>query len=99
MLLAVAGADAGGRDDRLVVGLAAAGGEIDFARRRADALRHGLTRLLQRFLGLLAEGVQTRGVAVILKQIGEHRVNGGAADTGGGSVVCIYKHRQVSFLL
>ena len=93
------GVGAGRGDDGLVVGLAAAGGEIDLARQGVDALRHGLARFLDRLLRPLTEGIETGGVAVILQQIGEHRVESGAADAGGGCVVSVNKHNRSPFCI
>ena len=99
VLFALARAGAGGRDDGLVVGLAAAGGEVDLARLGVEAFRDGLARLGDRLLRSLAEGVEAGGVAVVLEQVREHRVEGGAAHTGGGRVVCVNEHGQVPFCI
>ena len=62
------------------------------------AVRHGLPGLCQGFSGLLAQGVQGGGIAVCFPQVGEHGVQGGAAELGGGGVVCVY-HGATSLLL
>ena len=76
VLFALALAEARGREDGLIVGLAAAGGEVNFARGSVQ----GLGRLL-------ADGVQARGVAVDRFHIGEHGVDRCAAHLGRRGVI------------
>ena len=98
VLLALACAEAGGGEDGLIIGLAAAGGKDYLARAfRAEAVGHGLSGLgdiLRHFLG---ESVKTRGVAVILGQVRHHCVKRGLADAGGCGVIGVYEHVFLSF--
>ena len=98
--LALPGAQAGGGDDGLIVGLGAAGGEIDLPGIGVEAAGHGLPGLLQRLLGVLTEGIQAGGVAVLLGQIGQHGVQRGFGNAGGSGVVGVDKHELfiLSFL-
>ena len=89
---------AGGGENGLVVRLAATRGKVDLLRPAVKAVRHGLPGLCQGFSGLLAQGVQGGGIAVCFPQVGEHGVQGGAAELGGGGVVCVY-HGATSLLL
>ena len=92
VLLALARAEAGGGKNRLIVGLAAAGGEDDLSRLTTQALSNGGPGGVQGFLGLLTHGVQGRGVAVDLVQVGQHGVDGHLRSGGGGRVVGVNSH-------
>ena len=76
----------------LVVRLAAAGGEVNFPGFAAQAVRHALAGSVQRFLGLLANGMQAGGIAENLIEIGQHCVNGHLAHGGSCCIVCINAH-------
>ena len=89
-------APAGGGADGLVVGLAAPGGEVNLFRPAVETLSHGLPGLFQGLGGPLAQGVEGGGVAIVLRQIGEHGLEGHRAELGGGGVVGIY-HGETSF--
>ena len=98
VLLALACAEAGGGEDGLIIGLAAAGGKDYLARAfRAEAVGHGLSGLGDILRHLLGEGVKARGVAVVLGQVRHHRVKRGLADAGGCSVIGVYEHVFLSF--
>ena len=100
VLFALARAKTRGRENCLIVGLAAAGGEVDLARRGVQARCDALARILQRLGRLLPDGMQARGVAVDRFHIGQHRVDGRAAHLRGGSVVCVNScHRYRSFAM
>ena len=63
-------------------------GEDDLLLGRADQLGHLLARLLDRRLGLPAEGVVARrGVAEVLPQVGQHRLQHARVERRGGVVV------------
>ena len=97
VLFALARAQAGSGHNGLVVGLAAAGGEVDFpGAGGAQAGGHGGPGLRHGLGGLLGEGVEAGGVAVILGQVGQHGVQRGLADAGGSCVISIYKHGSIS---
>ena len=87
VLFALALAEARGGDDGLIVGLAAAGGEVDLARGGVQALGDAVARAEQRLGRLLADGVQARGVAVDRFHIGEHGVDRCAAHLGRRGVI------------
>lgn len=87
MLFALALAETRGGEKGLIVGLAAAGGEIDLARGGVQASRDALARAEQRCGRLLADGMQARGIAVDRFHIGEHGVDGSAAHPGRCGVV------------
>ena len=78
--------------DGLVIGLGAAGGEVDLAGRCAEQGRDAGAGVLQRLLRLLADGVQTGWVAVYGFQIGQHGVNGRSAHLRRCRVVSIDSH-------
>ena len=100
VLFALARAETRGRENRLIVGLAAAGGEVDLTRRGIQARCDALARILQRLGRLLPDGVQARGVAVDRFHIRQHRVDGRAAHLRGGGVVCVNScHRYRSFAM
>ena len=92
VLLALLGAEPGGGNDGLVIGLAAAGGEDDLPGLATQTLSHGGTGGVQSLLGLLSQGVQGRGVAVNLGQVGHHRVNGNLAGGGGCRIIRVNSH-------
>ena len=92
VLFALACPRLGGGDDGLVVGLAAAGGKVDLPGLGVETGGHGGTGLGYRLGGLLGEGVQAGGVAVVLGKVGQHGVQRGLADAGGGCVIGVYKH-------
>ena len=56
----------GGRQDRLVVRLAAAGGEINLPRRAAEHAGYGFSRLRERLRRPLSRAVQAGGISVYL---------------------------------
>ena len=95
--LPLPGAEAGRRDDGLVIGLAAAGGEGDLLRVGVQIMGNGLTGGLHGFLRLLAKGIETGGVSILFGQVGQHGVEGGLAHAGGGRIVGVNKHRLPSF--
>ena len=86
----------GGGENGLIVGLTAAGGENDLPGLTAQALRHGGPGSIQRFLGLLAHGVEGRRVAVNIPEIGHHGIHRGLAHPGGCRVVRVNLHRKTS---
>ena len=90
VLFALALTDAGGGDQSLVVGLAAAGGEGDLPGRAAQAGGHGLPGALQGLGGLLAQPVKAGGVAVVGLHVGQHGVDGRAAHFCGCSIIRVY---------
>ena len=92
VLFALARPRLGGGDDGLVVGLAAAGGEVDLSRLGVQAGGHSGAGLGYRLGGLLGKGVKAGGVAVVLGKIGQHGVQRGLADAGSGCVIGVYKH-------
>ena len=92
VLFAFSLANAGGGDNGLVVGLAAAGGEGDLPGLTAETFCHGLAGLLQSFRRLLADSVQAGRISIISFHIGQHRVDGCAAHFGGSRVICIDLH-------
>src|SRR5699024_4480 len=57
VLFALLGSGVGGGENGLVVGFAAAGGEVNFSCFTAQALGHPAAGVLQNLLGLLADGV------------------------------------------
>ena len=93
VLFALARAEIGGGGNSLIVGLAAAGGKIDFARLRAEAGGHIGTRRLEHFLGLLADGVEARRVAERVIQVIGHRIDGRLVHSGGCCVIRIDLHQ------
>ena len=92
VLFAILSTPLGGREDGLVVGLAAARGKIDFPRLGVQAGRDGLPGFLQGGLGRLARRVQAGGVAVNLLPKGLHGFYGRPAHPCGGRVVGVYMH-------
>ena len=73
-------------------------GEDDLLVRRADQRGHLRARLLDRRLGLPAEGVVARrGVAEVLPQVGQHRLQHARIERGRGVVVHVDRelHRVV----
>ena len=96
VLFALLRAEPRGGDDGLIVGLAAAGGEVNFARLTAETGCDGLARRLKRLRGLLADGMQARGIAVDVRQTRQHRVERDLAGLCRGGVVRIYKHGMTS---
>ena len=79
--------------DGLIVGLAAAGCKIDLAGiGSADERSDSLPGFVQRRLGVLGEGVQTGGIAVLLCQKRHHCVQSRLAYRSGSCVVCVYEH-------
>ena len=62
VLLTLPGTEAGGGDNSLIVGLTAAGGEVDFPGFATQAPGDPFPGGFQRFLGLLAGGVKTGGL-------------------------------------
>ncbi len=99
VLFALPRAQAGGGDDGLVVGLRAAGGEIDLFGLGVEAFGDGLPGSLQGLGGVLAEGVEAGGVAVLLRQEGQHGVQRGLGHAGGSGVVGVDKHFNLPFLI
>ena len=97
MLFAAALADAGGGDEGLIIGLAAAGGKGELPWRTAKTVCHGLPGALQHPGGLPPHAVQTGGIAEAALQIRQHGVNGSVAHFCGGGVVRVNGHRAVSF--
>ena len=90
--LALARTQGGGGADGHVVGLGAAGGEVNFPGLAAQVGGDPLTGIFQSLLGLLAEGVQAAGVAVNFGEVGHHRVQCRLGNTGGGGVVSVNSH-------
>ena len=78
-----------GAQKRLIVGLAAAGGEGDLSRGAAETVRHALPRRGKRLGGSLTERVQAGRVAILLLQIREHGFDGGTAHFGRRRVIQI----------
>ena len=93
VLFALPGPKSGSRNNRLVVGLAAAGGEGDLLRVGVQAGGNRLTRGGEGLGGFLAEGVKAGGVSVKLRQIRHHGIQRRFADAGGCRIVGIYKHQ------
>jgi len=93
VLFAFPGPEVGRRADGLIVGLGTAGGKIDLAGIvRAQNVRNGFAGALQAGLCVLREGVQAGRIAVVLREIGEHRVQRRLAHRRGGGIVCINEH-------
>ena len=99
VLLALPGSGLGSGDDGLVIGFASAGGKVNFFRVRTDAGGHGGPGIGQRLGGVLGKAVKAGGVAVLGCQIGQHGVQRGLADAGGGCIVGIYKHSSNPFFI
>ena len=88
--IAAACADARRRENRLIVRLAAAGGEINLPRGSVQTLRHGFPCALQGLGRTLADGMKAGGVAVDFVHIGQHGVDGRAAHFCRCSVIRVY---------
>ncbi len=84
--------------DGLVVGLAAAGGEVDLRGRGTEAPGDGFTGFGQRLRRRLTEAVGAGGVAVNLIKIRQHSGFGRGTHSRGGCIVSIYSHVNPSFL-
>ncbi len=95
--LALPAALIGHLGDDPVVRLAAAGGEVQLGGVRADQRGDGLPGLVQHPVGLLAQGVEGGGIAIVFFQTGQHGVQRRFADAGGGCIVKIHVHRKPSF--
>ena len=93
VILALSLADPRRRDDGLVVGLAAAGGERDLLKAAPETVRYPPPCVRQRLRGLLAHGVQAGGISVKLLEIGRHSRHGLVAHPRGGRIICIDLHR------
>ena len=92
VLLALARAERGRRQQGLIVRLAAAGRERDLTGVAAKVLCHRLARSLQGLRSLLPQRIQARRVAVALTQEGQHGIHGGLTHPRGGSIVSINVH-------
>ena len=90
-------AEHGGGAQRLIVGLAAAGGEDDLARLAAETGGDPLARVLQRLGGLLPDRMQAGRVSVMRFHVRQHRVDGRAAHFRGGRIVRINGHNIAPF--
>ena len=97
VLLALAGSQVCSGEDRLIIGLAAAGGEINFTSLAAQALGHAGAGVFQMFLGLLAYGVKGRGVAVNFTKIGHHGLQSHITQFGRCGIISINVH--IKYLL
>ena len=97
VLFALASPQTGGRDDGLVIGFAAAGGEDDFPRLAAKSLGYLGTGFFQHFLGLLTYRVEAGGVAVVIIKACDHGVFCRVTHTGGGGIIGINLHENSSF--
>ena len=80
---------------RLIVGLTAAGGEEDLTGLAVQASGHGLTGALQQLGGVLAHTVQAGGVSVVVLQRRQHGGQRHRAHLGGSGIICVY-HRDSS---
>ena len=78
-----------GGTDRLIIRFASAGGKQDFLWLRPDELRDGFPGFLQDFSGLLTQGIQAGGIAVVLADGGDHRLNSGFTHAGCRGVIGI----------
>ena len=78
--------------DGLVVRLAAAGGEVDFAGLGMDDGGDLRPRFFQTLLRLLAQLVEAGGIAVVRLHTVHHGVDGGAAHLRRGRVVRVNSH-------
>ena len=87
----------GGGTDRLIIGFAAAGGEIDFPGLRVDHGRNILPGLFQYFFSLLTDTVQAGGISVILPHTTGHSFNGRLTHGGGRGVIRVNAHSGNSF--
>ena len=92
VLLALFSTVPGSRKNRLVVRLAAAGGEDDLSRLAAQAVRHSFPGGVQGFLGLLPRGVQAGGIGKNFRKIGHHSIYRRPAHPGGGGIIGVYLH-------
>ncbi len=77
----------GSAEDGPVVGLGAAAGEVDLVRFGADDAGDGLPGLLHGARRTQSQAVDGRRVAVILGEVGEHRLHDLRVGGGGGRVV------------
>ena len=80
----------GGRAQRLVVRLAAAGGEVNFPCRTAQAGGNVLASLEQCLSSCLSDVVDAGGIAVVLFHAGHHGLDCCLAGLCGGCIVCVY---------
>ena len=92
VLLSLPGSQPGGGDNGLVIGLTAAGGEVDFPGLTAQAGCHLVPGIVQCLPGSLANRVEAGWVAEIVLEIGQHGVDGRLAHGGGCCIVCINVH-------
>ena len=97
VLLALECADLCHGNYGLVIRLGAAGGEVYLLGLGADYIGNGLSCIFKRFLCILSKGIQARGVAVLLGEVGHHRVKRGLADAGSCSVISVNKHFYLPF--
>lgn len=81
-----------------VVGFRASAGEDNLAGARVEQASHLLARLLRRGLRLLAVPVDRRGVAVIFREIGPHRLENFRCHGRGRAVVKIDSAHALCFL-
>ena len=90
VLLTGPGTGIGGRPQCLIVGFAAAGGEVDLSLRTAQTAGNVLPCLQQGFCGSLPYMVQTGGVAVVLFQTGQHGTHCRFRGLCGSCIICVY---------
>ena len=92
MALALLCAYEGGGTDGLVVGFAAAAGEINFTRLCAQTFRHRLSGFHEGFCRPLTQRIKRGRIAIFLGQEGHHCRNCCGADLSGRRVIRIYIH-------
>ena len=85
------------RAKRLIVGLAATGGEVDLPCLTAQTVRHVLPCLKQHLSGGLSHMVQAGRIPVELFKARQHGIQSRAAGLGGGGVVGVNLHAVSSF--
>jgi hypothetical protein len=80
--------------DSQVVRLGPARGEHDLAGRSAEGARDLLVRFVEAGTRAAARAVEGRGVAKLLREVRQHRLEGFAPQRSGGGVVEIDRHRR-----
>ena len=84
--------ETGSGENRLVIGLAAAGGEVDFPGLAAQTSGDFFPGSFQCFFGFLTGGMKTGGICVNIVKIWQHGINCHTAHFCCSGIVCVYLH-------